>query len=65
MPVGLTRIQILKEIPKMKKGNFDLLCARAGIKKIGQEPTETRPHIKRNIYPLNSVKLIRAVIEAG
>ena len=59
---GLTRLQILAQIPEMGKGSFELFIAKAGIKKIGEIPGK-RPHIKAYIYPLDSVNKLRQVIK--
>ena len=60
--IGLTRKQILKEIPELPSGSFDLLMARAGIKRIGEVATK-REHIKAYIYSVDSVERIKAVMK--
>jgi hypothetical protein len=59
---GLTRAEIMKALPNLKKGSFDKFMALAGIKKIGEKPTE-RPHIKAYIYPGNSIEILRNLFE--
>jgi hypothetical protein len=65
MTKGITRAEILKQLPKLKAGNFDLFCARAGIVHIGKQPTKRRPHILEYLYPENSVEILKEKIKRG
>ena len=59
MGKGLTRAEILKNLPKLKKGSFDLFIARAGIVHEGLRPNKKRPHMAEYIYPADSVEKIK------
>ena len=60
--IGLTRKQILDKMPELPSGSFELLMARAGIKRIGEVATK-REHIKAYIYPLDSVNKLREAMK--
>jgi hypothetical protein len=56
---GITRAQILKKMPKLKKGNFDYLMARAGLKKVASRKNKLRPHMEEFLYPGDSVEKLK------
>ena len=62
MENGLTRAEILKKLPKLKKGNFDLFCARAGLVHVGVRPSKTS-HVMQYVYPADSIEKILAVMK--
>jgi|GEM_PF-5423321 hypothetical protein len=65
MDKGITRAEILKKLPNLKKGNFELYCARAGVTFIGMRPaSKKRPHIMEYIYPVNAAEKIGKILES-
>jgi hypothetical protein len=64
MEKGLTRAEILKKLPDLKKGNFELYVAKARVEHTGMRPSsKRRPHIMEYVYPADSVEKIQAVME--
>jgi len=62
MEEGLTRREIIQKIKNLPLGSFALYAARAGISRIGTRPNKTNPHIAENLYPMDSVERIMAVM---
>lgn len=57
---GLTRAEILQKMPNLKKGSFDLYCAKAGIKAIAKRPSKNS-HVLEFVYPINTIEKIKKI----
>lgn len=59
---SLSRAEIMIKIPKLKRGSFEYFARTAGIFKIGKRQNKSVPHITENLYPIDSVRRIKAVM---
>lgn len=62
MPDGLSRSEIMAKIPELKGGSFRNYRLAAHLPIIGTRPNATSPHMTENLYPLDSVEKIKAVM---
>jgi hypothetical protein len=65
MEQGYTKSKILEKLPSLKKGNFELYCAKAQVTYIGMRPaSKRRPHIMEYVYPIEAVEKIKKIIDS-
>jgi hypothetical protein len=62
---GYSRAEILAKIPELSDGSFGYLCAKLGIKKIGERPQKKRPHMLEFVYPVDAIEKLRDRIKRG
>jgi hypothetical protein len=60
---GLTRSEILKQIPELRPGSFQLFALRAGLKKTAERPNKTLPHVTEFLYPNDSVEKLKMILK--
>lgn len=62
MPQGITRSEIMAQIPLLKDGSFKNYLLQAGIKIIDKRPQKMRPHLSEYVYEPDAVERIKAVM---
>ena len=59
---GITRDEILRAIPYLRPGSFNLFLAKARVDRIGVLPSAKKHNVNKYLYPLDSVERIKSAM---